>query len=165
MIASKAIHSHNYLPVVSITVDLQNDDALLDIPSSEHFSKWIKAALQEPFDNLEQTIRVVDEAESQALNRQYRGKDTPTNILSFPAEIPHIDYQCLGDLVVCAPIVTREAREQGKELEAHWAHLVVHGMLHLQGFDHQTDGEADKMEALEVEILSNLGHNNPYNND
>jgi probable rRNA maturation factor len=149
---------------VSITVDLQNDDALLDIPSSEQFSTWIQAAMLGPFDNLEQTIRVVDEVESQALNLQYRGKNAPTNILSFPAEIPHIDYQCLGDLVVCAPIVVREAQEQGKELDAHWAHLIVHGMLHLQNFDHQTDDEADKMEALEVEILSTLGYINPYNN-
>ena len=150
---------------MSITVDLQNDDALLDIPSSEQFSTWVQAALRGPFDNLEQTIRVVDEAESQALNLQYRSKDAPTNILSFPAEIPHIDYQCLGDLVVCAPIVAREAQEQGKELDAHWAHLIVHGMLHLQHFDHQTDDEADKMEALEVDILSTLGYINPYNND
>ena len=150
---------------MSITVDLQNDDALLDIPSSEHFSTWIKAALRGAFDNLEQTIRVVDHAESQALNLQYRGKNASTNILSFPAEIPHIDYQCLGDLVVCAPIVAREAQEQGKELDAHWAHLIVHGMLHLQKFDHQTDDEADKMETLEVEILSTLGYINPYNND
>ena len=118
-----------------------------------------------PFDNLEQTIRVVAETESQFLNLQYRGKDAPTNILSFPAEIPHIDYQCLGDLVVCAPVVAIEAQEQNKELDAHWAHLIVHGMLHLQGFDHQTDDEADKMEALEVEILSTLGYINPYNND
>ena len=149
---------------MSIIVDLQNDDALLDIPSSKHFSRWIQAALREPFDNLEQTIRVIAETESQSLNLQYRGKDAPTNILSFPAEIPYIDYQCLGDLVVCSPIVTREACEQDKELDAHWAHLIVHGMLHLQGFDHQTDDEADKMEALEVEILSTLGYINPYNN-
>ena len=150
---------------MSITVDLQNDDALADIPSSGQFSTWIQSALRGPFDNLEQTIRVVDETESQALNLQYRGKDAPTNILSFPAEIPHIDYQCLGDLVVCAPIVAHEAQEQGKVLDAHWAHLIVHGMLHLQNFDHQTDDEADKMEALEVEILSTLGYINPYNND
>jgi len=150
---------------VNITVDLQNDEDLLDIPSSEHFSKWIQAALQAPFDELEQTIRVVEEVESQSLNRQYRGKDTPTNILSFPAEIPHIDYQCLGDLVICAPLVAIEAQNQNKQLDAHWAHLIVHGMLHLQGFDHQTDDEAEKMEALEVEILSTLGYINPYNND
>jgi len=149
---------------VSITVDFQNDNGLLDIPSSKHFSKWIRASMRGPFDNLEQTIRVVDEAESQSLNLKYRGKDAPTNILSFPAEIPHIDYQCLGDLVICAPLVAIEAREQDKELCAHWAHLIVHGMLHLQGFDHQTDDEADKMEALEVEILSTLGYLNPYNN-
>ena len=165
MTASKAILSHSIYHLVSITLDLQNDDALFDIPSSEQFSEWVQASLQESFNNLEQTIRVVDEAESRVLNSQYRGKDAPTNVLSFAADIPHIDYQCLGDLVVCAPIVTREACEQGKECEAHWAHLIVHGMLHLQGFDHQTDDEAEKMETLEVKILSTLGYINPYNND
>jgi len=150
---------------MSITLDLQNDEALADIPTDEQFVLWVQASLQLKFDDLEQTIRVVDEPESQALNRQYRGKDAPTNVLSFPAEIPHIDYQCLGDLVICAPLVIAEAQTQGKAIEAHWAHLVVHGMLHLQGFDHQTDAEAEEMEALEVEILSTLGYINPYNND
>jgi probable rRNA maturation factor len=154
----------SYLQLVSITVDLQNDGALSGIPTSEHFSRWILAALRKPFANFEQTVRVVDESESQALNLQYRGKDKPTNILSFPAEIPHIDYQCLGDLVVCAPLVVSEASDQNKELAAHWAHLIIHGMLHLQGFDHETDQKAAKMEALEVEILSTLGYSNPYNN-
>ena len=150
---------------MNITVDLQNDAALDGIPDSEQFSRWIRAALRQPFSNLEQTVRIVDESESQSLNLKYRGKDGPTNILSFPAETPHIDYQCLGDLVICAPLVTREASEQNKEPEAHWAHLVIHGMLHLQGFDHETDQQAGKMESLEVEILSTLGYSNPYNSE
>lgn len=149
---------------MSIQVDLQNDDYLTGVPESGQFSHWVTAALQEEYDNLEQTIRIVGEAESQALNSQYRGKDSATNVLSFPAEIPHLDYQCLGDLVICAPIVAREAAEQNKAEEAHWAHLVVHGMLHLQGMDHENPLDADKMEALEVKILSTLGHSNPYNN-
>ena len=86
-------------------------------------------------------------------------------MLSFPAEIPHIDYQCLGDLVICAPVVAREAVEQRKSIDAHWAHLVVHGMLHLQGFDHEDGPDADKMEALEVKILSTMGYSNPYNSE
>jgi len=150
---------------VNIAIDLQNDGALGDIPASEHFCRWVQAALCKPFTNLEQTVRVVDESESQTLNLQYRGKDKPTNILSFPAEIPHIDYQCLGDLVICGPLVAREASDQNKEPEAHWAHLIVHGMLHLQGYDHETDQQAEEMEALEVEILSTLGYSNPYNNE
>lgn len=149
---------------MSIQVDLQNDDYLTGVPDTEQFLLWVTAALQEDFDNLEQAIRIVGEAESQALNSQYRGKDSATNVLSFPAEIPHLDYQCLGDLVICAPIVACEAAEQDKTEEAHWAHLVVHGMLHLQGMDHENQLDADKMEALEVKILSTLGHSNPYNN-
>jgi probable rRNA maturation factor len=124
----------------------------------------VRAALRSPLGPLEQTIRIVDEAESRLLNREYRGRDKPTNVLSFPAELPPglLDYQCLGDLVICAPVVEREALEQGKRAQAHWAHLVVHGMLHLQGMDHQTETEAAEMEALEIEILHTLGHTNPY---
>ncbi len=147
-----------------VKVDIQNDDYLTGLPKSEQFLSWVNASLQEEYDNLEQTIRIVGEAESQALNTQYRGKDSATNVLSFAAEIPHLDYQCLGDLVICAPIVAREAAEQNKADEAHWAHLVVHGMLHLQGLDHENQLDADRMEALEVKILSTLGHSNPYNN-
>ena len=150
---------------MSIQIDLQNDDLLTGSPDSEQFLHWVTAALQEDYDNLEQTIRIVGEAESQALNSRYRGKDSATNVLSFPADIPYIEYQCLGDLVICAPIVAREAAEQKKSDEGHWAHLVVHGMLHLQGLDHENQLDADKMEALEVKILSTLGYSNPYNNE
>lgn len=150
---------------MSIRVDIQNDDFLSGIPESSQFLRWVKAALQEDYDRFEQTIRIVNEAESRALNRQYRNKDNSTNVLSFPAEIPHIDYQCLGDLVICAPVVAREAVEQRKSIDAHWAHLVVHGMLHLQGFDHVDGPDADKMEALEVKILSTMGYSNPYNSE
>ncbi|MDH5356744.1 MAG: rRNA maturation RNase YbeY [Gammaproteobacteria bacterium] len=150
---------------MSIQLDLQNDEALAGVPEAEQFSLWVTAALQQDYDSLEQTIRIVDEAESQALNAQYRGRDSSTNVLSFPADIPHIDYQCLGDLVICAPVVAREAAEQNKADVAHWAHLVIHGMLHLQGFDHENHLDADKMEALEVKILSTLGYRNPYNDE
>ena len=147
---------------MSNTVELQNDDNLSGIPTESEFLRWVEAALVQNYDNLEQTIRVVNEAESRDLNVQYRGKDKPTNVLSFPSQSAFLDYDCLGDLVICAPLVSAEAEQQKKTEIAHWAHLVVHGMLHLQGYDHENTAEATKMEALEVEILSTLGYSNPY---
>jgi len=144
-------------------VDLQNDESLTNLPDQQDFEAWVYAALTQDFGNLEQTIRVVGKAESRALNLQYRAKDTPTNVLSFTAENDYLDYECLGDLVICAPIVEQEAHQQKKSLQAHWAHMVVHGMLHLQGYDHQKTARADEMEALEIKILSTLGYSNPYN--
>jgi len=118
------------------------------------------------FNRWSNPFRIVDAPESQALNRQYRGKDYPTNVLSFPAEYNEfLPYDYLGDLVICAPVVEREANEQGKQLLDHWAHMVVHGMLHLQGYDHESDEQAAEMEALEIEILAALGHTNPYLKD
>ena len=146
-----------------ISVDLQNDEGFDSVPDIAQFLLWVKAAIQNDYDELEQTIRIVDEVEIQDLNVQYRGKDVPTNILSFPSEMPHVDYHYLGDLVICAPVVLSEAEQQGKEIDAHWAHLIVHGMLHLQGYDHESETEAEKMESLEVKILSTLGYSNPYN--
>jgi len=148
-----------------VKIDLQNDDGYESIPDIELFRLWVNAALQIDVGEFEQTIRIVGTAEIQGLNSQYRGKEGPTNILSFPAEIPHVDYQYLGDLVICAPVVIEEARQQIKEINAHWAHLIVHGMLHLQGFDHENGIDAEKMETLEVKILSTLGYSNPYNDD
>jgi probable rRNA maturation factor len=146
-----------------IQIDLQNDAEFASVPELELFQRWVTAALQQDYDSLEQTIRVVDEAESQALNLTYRAKDKPTNVLSFPAEPnDYLDYQNLGDLVICAPVVAEEAEQQGKSLNAHWAHMVVHGMLHLQGYDHESDEQAQQMEALEIEILAALGQTNPY---
>jgi probable rRNA maturation factor len=97
------------------------------------------------------------------LNNRYRGKDYATNVLAFPGDNELLDYDCLGDLVICGPVVTAEASQQGKTAEAHWAHLVIHGMLHLQGFDHQDAAQTGKMEALEIKILNTLGYTNPYN--
>ena len=109
------------------------------------------------------TLRVVGNAESQRLNRGYRGKDKPTNVLSFPASMQelHLDG-ALGDLVLCAPVVAREAREQRKSPAAHWAHMVVHGTLHLLGYDHERPRAVRVMESLEVEILRGLGFHDPY---
>ena len=149
--------------IIKVQIDLQICTGLDGIPSEQAFQTWIAAACLSELPDLEQTIRIVDEVECAELNLQYRGKHGPTNVLSFPGDSEHLDYQYLGDLVLCAPVVEREAKEQGKETEAHWAHLVVHGMLHLQGFDHLDDAEAAEMEALEIKILSTLGYGNPYN--
>ncbi len=147
----------------NITIDLQNELNLAAVPDVALLRRWVNAALQQAYSDLEQTIRIVDEDESQALNRAYRSKDHPTNVLSFPAEASeYIDYDNLGDLVICAPIIEREAQQQGKSVAAHWAHMVVHGMLHLQGYDHLDDEQAAQMESLEIEILATLGHTNPY---
>lgn len=119
---------------------------------------------------LELAIRLVGDAESRALNHDYRGKDKPTNVLSFPAELPEVvlaglDERPLGDLVICAPVVAREADEQGKALAAHWAHMTVHGMLHLLGHDHIEAADAAVMEPLEIAILARLGWDNPYDDE
>jgi len=148
---------------MAIVVDLQNDAGLADAPALADFERWVAAALQNSHAQLEQTICVVDEAQSRELNHRFRGKDSATNVLAFPGDSNLLDYDCLGDLVICAPLVTTEALQQGKSVDAHWAHLVVHGMLHLQGFDHQTEQQANSMEALEIEILDTLGYSNPYN--
>jgi probable rRNA maturation factor len=146
-----------------LQIDLQNEQNFQPVPAERDFQAWVQAALQRVYAELEQTIRIVDEAESQQLNAQFRGIDKPTNVLSFPAEdSPYLAYTQLGDLVLCAPVVQHEAQQQGKAVDAHWAHMVVHGMLHLQGFDHQQEQEAEQMEALEIEILRTLGHTNPY---
>lgn len=113
--------------------------------------------------NEDMTIRVVDSNESQQLNHQYRGKDKPTNVLSFPSDLPEeIGINLLGDLVICAPVVAEEAKQQSKPLLAHWAHMVIHGTLHLQGYDHIEDDQAEAMEALEIKLLQGLNFANPY---
>jgi len=131
------------------------------LPLRPQIRAWARAALNADGARGGQiTIRLVDAEESQALNREYRGKDYPTNVLSFPYETEPV---VLGDLVVCAPVVAREADAQGKTLEAHYAHLVVHGLLHLQGYDHETGEEdARRMEDKEREILASLGFADPY---
>jgi probable rRNA maturation factor len=151
-------------------IDLQEASEHTNIPTLSQLSTWVDAALSFSIDDkaeheqeFELTIRIVDEEESQALNSQYRGKDKPTNVLSFPFEAPaEIELNLLGDLVICAPIVAQEASEQSKKEIAHWAHMVIHGTLHLQGYDHIEDEEAEEMEALEVKILSKLGYPDPY---
>jgi len=143
-------------------LELQIASDASDFPSQADFERWAEAALEdEP--RRELVIRIVDEAESQALNRDYRGKDTPTNVLSFPFEAPPgVPGEHLGDLVICAPVVAREAREQGKPRAHHWAHMVVHGVLHLRGYDHIDPAEAETMEGKERVLLARFGIPDPY---
>lgn len=114
----------------------------------------------------EAALRIVDEAEMQQLNAQYRARNTPTNVLSFPADLPaDVTLDLLGDIVICAPVVEKEATNQGKPLAAHWDHMLVHGVLHLLGFDHESDAEATHMESLETQALATLGWPCPYTAD
>ena len=135
------------------------------LPATASFRRWVEAALRgarrrKP---AELAIRIVDTDEGRALNAQYRGKDYATNVLSFEAELPPgIDLPLIGDLVICAPVVAREAAEQGKPAAHHWAHMTVHGVLHLLGHDHIVEAEAERMEALETRILAGLGIPDPY---
>ncbi|WP_369980855.1 rRNA maturation RNase YbeY [Xanthomonas bundabergensis] len=137
------------------------------LPAATSFRKWVAAALKGRIREADLAIRLVDAKEGRALNHHYRGKDYATNVLSFPAELPEglpkgVKLPLLGDLVICAPVVAREAAEQDKPLNAHYAHLTVHGVLHLLGWDHEDDKEAEAMEQLEREILADLGVGDPY---
>jgi probable rRNA maturation factor len=132
-------------------------------PDQKQIQQWIDTALEGFNQNTEIVVRIVDEQESAALNEQYRLKPGPTNILSFPVEAPEgIELDLLGDLVVCAPVLEKEALEQHKTLTDHWAHIIVHGVLHLLGYDHADDDEAELMENKEIAILKQLNIKNPY---
>ncbi|MCM2321455.1 MAG: rRNA maturation RNase YbeY [Pseudomonas sp.] len=147
-----------------VELDLQLATEATDLPSEAQLRQWCELALRQRTAPSELTIRIVDEAEGRELNLTWRGKDYATNVLSFPAEIPEglLDIPLLGDLVICAQVVAREAGEQGKSLNAHWAHLTLHGCLHLLGYDHIDDDEAEEMEALERQLLAELGYPDPY---
>jgi probable rRNA maturation factor len=145
-----------------VTIDIENASGSHEVPEPPLLTLWAQAALP-PGKDAEMAIRLVTEAESAALNQRYRNKASSTNVLSFPAEIPaELDIPLLGDLVICAPVVAREAVEQNKASNAHWAHMVVHGTLHLLGYDHIDDQDAVAMEALETKILHDLGFPPPY---
>lgn len=148
---------------MTIQLDIQRIDPSPDAPSDRQFQRWAEAALRVRCERADMVIRIVDENEMRQLNRDYRGKNKSTNVLSFPFEPPPpVDSDLIGDLVICAPVVQREAVQQNKPPLAHWAHMVVHGSLHLLGYDHLEDTEAERMERLETEILRVLGYSDPY---
>lgn len=133
------------------------------LPTKAQIQQWVDACLQDDGKETEIVVRIVDVHESSQLNKQFRHKPGPTNILSFPAEIPEdFGLNLLGDLVVCAPVLEREAREQQKLLSYHWAHIIIHGVLHLLGYDHIVDEDAEVMETKEITILQGLNIPNPY---
>ena len=143
----------------------EGEEAILaDIPTSSELERWANVVLAyEGVSEQEITVRFTDEVESQALNFEYRGKEKPTNVLSFPFEAPPgIEMNLLGDLVICAPVISREAKEQQKAVVNHYAHMTVHGLLHLMGYDHIEDADAEEMESKEIEILAQLGIDDPY---
>jgi probable rRNA maturation factor len=147
---------------MSVRLDIDNASGA-KVPASAAFKRWINAALAMRRDKAELSLRIVDSAEMRELNHHYRGADYATNVLSFPAELPpELKLPHLGDIVICAEVVEREAREQHKTSAAHWAHMIVHGTLHLLGYDHIDDADAGIMEALEIAILRELNFANPY---
>ncbi|WP_237055010.1 rRNA maturation RNase YbeY [Microbulbifer sediminum] len=149
--------------MTDLQLDVQRPSRCTPLPTDDQLALWASAALGEQRDSAELSVRIVDEAESRELNLQYRGKDKPTNVLSFPADLPpDLALPLLGDLVICAPVVAAEAEQQHKGLFAHWAHMMVHGTLHLLGYDHIEDAEAETMENLETRILGDLGFPDPY---
>ena len=149
-------------------VDIQVASDAPGIPAGKAIRNWVACAVREadPGRDAEVSVRVVDEAEMRSLNRDYRDQDKPTNVLAFPAGddtfVPPGERPLLGDIVVCAGVVAREAQEQGKPLADHWGHMLVHGTLHLLGHDHLGAAEAAAMEALETRILASLGIADPY---
>jgi len=143
-----------------MSVTVQYAAAGDDLPARPLLRRWIQAALVADAANVRVVLRFVEEAESRALNRRHRRKDHPTNVLSFVYDDEHSARG--GDIVLCASVLRREAVQQGKPLAAHCAHLVVHGMLHLQGYSHEKAAEAARMEAQEIAILAGLGFGNPY---
>lgn len=148
---------------MSIAAELQVISGGAGVPEQELFQRWVAAAIGDQLEQAEVAIRVVDAEESRSLNLRYRQRDKATNVLAFPVDVPeYVDQATLGDLVICRPVVEREAGDQGKQAEAHWAHMVVHGTLHLLGHDHQDPDQARAMEALEVQILGSLGYPDPY---
>ncbi len=150
------------LPGLDVQYAVDGDD----LPTRQEFECWVQSALESMDSGVELVVRVVDEQEGQALNSRYRNIDKATNVLSFPFEVPPgIDSDCLGDVVICAPVVQREAQLQHKLEKHHWAHMVVHGVLHLRGYDHQLATQAVEMETLEKQILAGLDIQDPYQTD
>lgn len=146
-----------------ITVDIQHATAFMPLPTDADITRWGQHAVNALHRDVEITVRLVDEPEIQRLNATYRGKDKPTNVLSFPVDLPPgIQDDLLGDIVICPAIVMAEARAQHKSYDSHFAHMIIHGCLHLMGFDHITPEQADIMEPKEIELMAALQFPNPY---
>jgi len=146
----------------AVSVDLARSSRMR-APSPRALGTWARAALGPRVGTVELAVRLVPPGEIRRLNRDYRGKDTPTNVLSFPVPVQNdVRPRPLGDVVICPAVLRKEAREQGKTLRAHWAHLTVHGVLHLVGYDHEDDDDARRMERREIAVLRRLGFPNPY---
>ena len=144
-------------------IEIQNASNMNSLPTDNLLTQWAEQALDEQHQAAEITLRIVDEEEGVALNKEWRKKESATNVLSFPVgETLEHAPNLLGDIVICAPIVEREANEQGKISDAHWAHLVIHGVLHLQGYDHESNEQASIIESKEIRILKKIGYANPY---
>ncbi|GAB2899241.1 rRNA maturation RNase YbeY [Microbulbifer echini] len=149
--------------MIDLTLDVQRASRCSSLPPDEKIHTWVISALSSQREEAELAVRIVDEDESRQLNAQYRGKDKPTNVLSFHTDFPaELNLPLLGDLVICAPVVEEEAKQQGKSSEAHWAHMLVHGTLHLLGYDHIEDSDAEIMEKLETSLMAQLGFADPY---
>lgn len=148
---------------MATSIGVQYAVEIPELPAGDTVRRWVRAALESADRTGSLAVRIVDEAESAALNQRWRGKHGPTNVLSFPAVLPTgVTVAELGDIVICAPVVAREAAQQGKPPEAHWAHMVVHGVLHLLGHQHDDERDALRMESLETGILASLGFPDPY---
>jgi len=148
---------------MTLIVDIQMASASEEAPDPQSIERWVGAAIGNQRESTELSVRIVDAEESQALNEQFRGSTGATNVLSFPFENESPEpLPLIGDIVICAPVVAKEAREQNKALNAHWAHMMIHGVLHLLGYDHQNENDANLMESLETEIMQGLGFPPPY---
>ncbi|MBA2352469.1 MAG: rRNA maturation RNase YbeY [Burkholderiales bacterium] len=163
-LAASAAHRRPAAPKASLSLSLQYAVPLTGLPTRAEFRRWIMAALAHrgPLDKAEITVRIVDETEGRALNRDFRSRDYATNVLTF---VYSAQTQLCGDIALCAAVVAREAHEREIALHAHYAHLAVHGALHLQGYDHEVDSDAEIMEALETATLAKLGFPDPYAGD
>ena len=148
---------------MTIETVLLNNETGLDIPSLSQFNSWVKTVIEFHKKEFQVSIEIVDKDTSQDLNKTYRNKDKPTNVLSFPLDLPEfVEEILIGDLAICAKVVKQEAKQQNKMPDHHWAHLTIHGCLHLLGYDHIDDKEAEEMEAIEIKLLKQLGIENPY---
>jgi probable rRNA maturation factor len=144
-------------------ISIDNASSAEHMPDNEKLKQWCECALAQQKPDAELSLRIVDEAEMQNLNANYRHQDKSTNVLSFPSELPtELGLALIGDIVVCPQVVEREAQEQNKSSDAHWAHMMIHGTLHLLGYDHINNNDALEMEALEIQLLQSLGYSNPY---